>query len=192
MKRLFSIRRRRLNYVDLWAPRVDGADRYRLKWASGFSAATATIIECTNTGYLDPSLNAATVEAQPVHHGVRMVFNPASFGIVDHSSFWLQLVPVTGGVEGDPGAMTLVIPAGARGGSLVTIMGTPIGTQQIDLPALRDCRIESTAEVKVAVEESGAIFTVPESPGPYMLGSGNITTLFVSGGAFALAGVLTR
>jgi hypothetical protein len=192
MKRLFSIHRRRANYVDLWAPKVVGADRYRLKWASAFSLAPTTVIETSNVGYLDPNMNRAIVDSQPLNGGVRMVFDPASFAIPDLGSFWVQLVPVSGGVEMDPGAMTLVLPPHVRGNSLITIMGTPVGTQQLDLPALRDIRIESNAVVNIAIEESGAIFTAPESPGPYTLGSGQISTLFVSGGAFALSGILAR
>ena len=192
MKRLFSIRRRRPNYVDLWAPKIAGADSYRLKWASAFSAVPTTIIETSNVGYLDPNVDRAIVEPEPVNGGVRMVFDPASFSIIDSSSFWLQLVPVTGAVEGDAGAMTLVLPAFVRHHSLVTIMGTPVGIQQLDLPTLRDVRVESAAAVNIAIEESGAIFTAFDSPGPYPLGYGWVSTLYVSGGAFAVTGTLVR
>ena len=192
MNRLFSIRRRRPNYVDLWGPKIAGADQYRLKWASTFSGASTMIIETTNVGFLDPNVNRAYVESQPTNGGVRMVFDPASYGISDQGSFWLQLVPVTGGVEGTPGAMTLVLPAFVRNNSLVTILGTPVGTQQLDLPVLRDVRFENSASLNVALEEGGAIFTVPDSPGPYPVGGGQVSTIFVSGGAFAMSGILSR
>lgn len=193
MNRLFSIRRRRLNYVDLWCPKIAGASLYRLKWGSAFGIAPTAAIECSNVGFLDPNINQAIVNPEPLNNGVRMVFDPASYGIPDLESFWIQMVPVIGGAEVDPGAMTLVLPANVRNGSLVTIIGTPIGTQQIDLPALRDVRFQNAGAIEVGLEDGGALYNVPATSGAaYAMGGGQVSSLYVKGGAFSMSGVLAR
>jgi hypothetical protein len=181
-----------LNYVDLWAPKIAGATIYRLKWASAFGLGPAAIIESTNSGYLDPNVNFMTVNPEPINNGIRMVFNPESYGIPDRESFWVQLVPVVGGVETNAGAMTLVLPAHVRNGSACTIVGTPIGTQQIDLPALQDVKFVNGAPIEVGLEDGGAMWTVPQTSGaPYSM-SGLVTSLYVKGGQFSMTGLVAR
>lgn len=193
MKRLFSILRRRPNYVDLWAPKIAGATMYRLKWAASFGGAPAMIIECSNAGYRDQNIDPAIVVAEAVNNGVRMVFDPASFEIPDLESFWIQLVPVIAGAETDPGAMTLVLPPGVRHGYAVGIVGTPIGTQQIDLPRLRDIRFVTSAPIEVGIEDEGELWTIPATTTGVPYGTnGQVSSLYVKGGAFSMTGVLVR
>lgn len=192
MTRLLSIRRRRPHLVDVWTPKVEGVDGYRLKWAANFSSAPTTILTSTNAGFADPSVKRNVVEAQALGDQVRIVFDPTSYSIPDEVSFWLQLVPVTGGTEGTPGAMTLVLPGGMGNSSLVTIAGTPTGTQQLDLPMVRDIQIQNAAPITIATESGGAAFTVPGSASEaHSLGFlGQQSTLYVTGGAFSMVATL--
>ena len=192
MNRLFSIRRRRPNYVDFWTPKVDGVDGYRLKWGANFSSSPTTFITSTNAGYLDPNVNQMKVETQPLGGQVRIVFDPASYSIPDAVSFWLQFVPVTGGVEGTPGAMTLILPPNMGNTSRIVISGTTAtNPQQLDLPMVRDLQIQSTAGVTITTESGGAVLTVPANTTDVQsLGFlGQVSTLYISG-TFSLSASL--
>jgi hypothetical protein len=151
MNRLFGMIRRRPNYVDIQTPFAYGVTGYRLKWAANFdSGSFTTFLTSSNVGYLDPGINPNVVDAQPMGgtasnggRNIRIVFNPATFGITDTSSFWLQFAQVTGGSETLVGAPTLVLPDSANHGiGIVTIQGNaPSGAAsanslQIDLPRL--------------------------------------------------------
>lgn len=194
MNRLFSIRRRRPHIVDFWTPRVAGVDGYRLKWSSNFAGGSAltTIITSSNVGYIDDNVNRAVVETQPLNGQVRIVFDPTTFSIPDGNSFWLQFVPVTGGVEGTPGAMTLILPPNMGNTSQIVIAGTPSGTQQLDLPMIRDITVQNAASITISTESGGAAFTVPGSAvDAHSLGFlGQVSTLYVTGGAFSLTASL--
>lgn len=192
MNRLFSIRRRRPHLVDVWTPKVAGVDGYRLKWGANFSSAPATIITSTNAGFIDDNVNRATVETQPLNGQVRIVFDPTTYAIPDGNSFWLQFVPVTGGVEGTPGAMTLVLPANMGNQSLIVIAGTPTGTQQLDLPTIRGIKIQNAADITVRTESGGAAFTVPGSTVDVhdLAYLGMVSSLYVTGGAFSMTATL--
>jgi hypothetical protein len=192
MNRLFSIRRRRPHYVDLWTPKTAGVDGYRLKWGANFSSAPTTFLTSTNVGFRDSNVNPGLVDSQPLGEQVRIVFDPTTYSIPDTTSFWLQFVPVTGGVEGTPGAMTLVLPPNMGNTSSIVIAGTPTGTQQLDLPMIRDIKMQNAAAVSVSVESGGAVFTVPGSTtDEHSLGFlGQVSTLYVNGGAFSLTASL--
>lgn len=150
MNRLFSIIRRRPNYVDVVTPFNYNADGYRLKWAANFDGAFTTMFTSTNVGFVDPAINPYAIDAQPMggstglagsSRNIRIVFDPATYGITDTSSFWLQFVQTVGGVEQTPGAPTLVLPDSAlKGQGIVTIHGnaasatSSAGALQLDLP----------------------------------------------------------
>jgi hypothetical protein len=163
MNRLFKIGRRRANIVDLYTPFVYGVDLYRLKWAQNFDGAFTAIINSTNVGFIDSNVNRAKVETQPTTGtDVRIVFDPTTFAIDDTKSFWLLFVPVTGGVEGTPGAPTLILPESAHKGlGLVTIAGNaPAAALQLDLPFL-------AADLRVHNEElTNYVFLGSEAGGP--------------------------
>jgi hypothetical protein len=175
MNRLFSVRRRRPNIVDIDTPKVYGVDGYRLKWDTNFDGAFATtFLTSTNVGFLDDAVNRNVIETQPVTDKVRIVFNPATYSITDTLPFWLKFVQVIGGVEQTPGAPTLVLPdASHHGVGLVTIHGdapsgaTVANSLQIDLPMLmQDFRVhnESTArDLYLATEANGPEVMVPKS-----------------------------
>lgn len=192
MNRLFSIRRRRPHIVDFWTPRVAGVDGYRLKWGANFSSVPATIITSTNVGFIDDNVNRNVIETQPLNGQVRIVFDPTTYTIPDAVSFWLQFFPVTAGVEGTPGAMTLVLPANMGNTSQIVIAGTPSGTQQLDLPMIKNITVQNAASITVATESGGAAFTVPGSAADaHSLGFlGQVSTLYVTGGAFSLTASL--
>lgn len=169
MNRLFSVRRRRPNIVDFYTPVVYGVDGYRIKWAANFDTAFTTIITSTNVGFLDPNVNRNVIETQPTTgKDVRIVFDPASYTITDTDQFWLQFVPVTGGVEGTAGAPTLILPSSANHGvGIVVIAGTAASSApiQLDLPMLmQDFRFrnEDTAnDLLIGTVEGGPVTTVP-------------------------------
>jgi hypothetical protein len=192
MNRLFSIRRRRPHYVDLWTPKQTGVDGYRLKWGANFSTAPTTFLTSTNVGFRDSNIHQGLVDSQPLGDQVRIVFDPTTYSIPDSNSFWLQFVPVTNGVEGTPGAMTLVLPPNMGNTSLITIAGTPTGTQQLDLPMVRNIIVQNAAALSVSVESGGAVYTVPGSATEsHDLGFlGQVSTLYVNGGAFSLTASL--
>jgi hypothetical protein len=150
------------------------------------------MITSTNAGFLDPNVNPNVVDTQPLGDQVRIVFDPTSYSIPDAVSFWLQFVPVTSGSEGTPGAMTLVLPPNMGNSSLVAIAGTPTGTQQLDLPLMRDLQVQNAASITIATESGGAVFTVPGSAvDVHSLGFlGYQSTLYITGGAFSMSGTL--
>lgn len=162
MNRLFSIRRRRPNIVDIDTPLQAGVDGYRLKWATNFDGVFASALTSTRNGFIDDNVNRAVIESQPVTGKVRIVFDPDTYSITDTSAFWLQFVPVTGGVEGTPGAATLVLPSTANHGvGVVVIAGTAPNAAplQLDLPGLmQDIRFTNTDAANpllVATEDGG-------------------------------------
>ena len=172
MKRLFSVRRRRTKYVDIYAALPDGVDQWRMKWAQNFTDAFVTMFTSSRVGFLDPNLDIGRVDSQPLQNDVRMVFDPTSYSIDDESSFWLQLVPVTGGVEGTPGAPTLVVPDRlAHQSRLLVLAGTApaaatsAGAQQLDLPLLFDLRVtnvDTGRDLLFGVESGGREFVIPK------------------------------
>lgn len=174
MNRLFKIARRRPNLVDFYTPFVYGVDTYRLKWAANFDAAFTAFLNSTNVGYLDPAVNQQKLDVQPLGsmtatggRAVRIVFDPATFSIPDTSSFWLQYVPVTGGVEGTASAPTLILPDSAnKGVGEVTIhgnapnAGTSAGSLQLDFPFLMQ-------NIKIHNEDgTNSLYVSTEAGGP--------------------------
>jgi hypothetical protein len=156
--------------VDIDTPKVYGVDGYRLKWGANFDSVFATILTSTNIGFLDDAVNRNVIETQPVTDKVRMVFNPATYGIPDTSQFWLQFFPVIGGAEQTPGAPTLVLPDSAHHGvGLVVIHGdapngaTSANSMQLDLPMLMQ-------DFKIHNEEAGNdLFISTEAGGPEVM-----------------------
>jgi len=197
MNRLFSVRRRRPNIVDIDTPKVYGVDGYRLKWAANFDAAFTTFLTSTNIGFLDDAVNRNVIETQPVTGKVRMVFNPATYSIPDASAFWLQFFPVIGGVEQTPGAPTLVLPDSAHHGlGLVVIHGdapngaTSANSLQLDLPMLmQDFQVhnEDTAQdLYISTEAGGPEIMIAKSTNMQSLGFlPTQGTIYVRGGGGA-------
>lgn len=181
---------RRPHMIDVLIPRVMGVDGYRLKWGTTFGGVPLTFLTCSNVGFRDENINPYLVDVQSIENSVRIVFDPATYSIPEDVSFWMQFVPVTTGVEGVPGAMTLVLPANPRT-ALVVVSGTPTGTQQIDLPYLQNMQVLASSGVSIGTEPGGALIPIPSGTGFQSLGFlGLQGTIFVSGGAFTLAGVL--
>lgn len=172
MNRLFSMTRRRPNLVDLMIPRIANVDGYRIETATSFNGSWTTRITAPVAGYVDPAVNIASGVAQNLAIGpngppVRIVFNPATYGLTDTLSFWMRFVPVAGGTPGTAGAPTLVLPDAANHGlGIVTIRGTaPVGADstaslQLDLPRLMsDLRVnneDGTNPLFIAMEQDGA------------------------------------
>jgi hypothetical protein len=188
MNRLFSIRRRRPHIIDIDTPKVYGVDGYRLKWAQNFDGVFAAILTSTNVGFLDDNVNRNVIETQPVTDKVRIVFDPTTYSISDVKSFWLKFFPVTGGVEGTPGAATLVLPDAAHHGvGDVAIAGTaPNGTAlQLDLPLVQDIRftnLDAAKSLLVGIEDGGPTTTILPKVGEQSLGIyGTQGTLYVTG-----------
>ena len=173
MNRIFKIARRRPHIVDFYTPFIYGVDTYRIKWAQNFDGVFATIIDSTNIGFIDSTINQNVLDVQPLGsmtatggRAVRIVFDPTTHSITDTSSFWLQYVPVTGGVEGTPSAPTLILPDSAnKAVGDVTIHGNApsavnsAGALQLDFPFLmQNIRIhneDGTNPLFVSTEQSG-------------------------------------
>jgi hypothetical protein len=161
--RLFSIIRRKPGLVDFVTPLVAGQEGYRLKTASNFDGSFTTILTTTNTGYVDPTID---LRQQTVQTGniVRMLINPTTFSLTDTAPFWLQYVPVVGGIEGTPSGLLLVLPP-TYGTSILAISGNaPNGANQaaslrLDFPRLvTDLHIHNehaSADLVVAFDASG-------------------------------------
>ncbi len=168
MNRLFRIARRQPHIVDLYTPFVYGVDEYRLKSAPNFDSGLGVLfITASNAGFADPNVPYYKIESQPVRNNVRIVFDPASYGIDDSLPFWIQLAQVIGGVEQPPSALTLVLPSSANKGVGMTLIhgiapagATVANSLQIDLPTLMsDFRIHNedpTNYLYVATEAGGA------------------------------------
>lgn len=200
MNRLFSIRRRRPHIIDIDTPQVYGVDGYRLKWAQNFDGVFATILTSTNIGLLDDNVNRNVIETQPVTGKVRIVFDPTTYSISDVKSFWLKFFPVTGGVEGTPGAATLVLPSTSNHGvGDVVIAGTAtnVSAVQLDLPLVQDMRftnLDGTNSLLVGTEDGGPTTTIIPKVGEQSLGIyGTQATVYVqgSGGAVAFSATFT-
>lgn len=132
MTREFSILRRRKNLVDIITPKRDNVKGYRFKASPNFDGTFTTIITADiSSGYLDPHVNAMTLEARPggLSH-IRVVFDPATFNavasILDANHFWLKFAPLDyAGVEGTNSAPTLVVTDDElRGAAQIIIAGT--------------------------------------------------------------------
>jgi len=200
MNRLFSVRRRRPNIVDIDTPKVYGVDGYRLKWGANFDSAFATILTSTNIGFLDDAVNRNVIETQPVTGKVRIVFNPATYTIPDANAFWLKFFPVIGGVEQTPGAATLVLPSSANHGvGDVVIAGTApsAGPLQLDLPLMQDIQFvnkDGTNNLLVASEAGGPQMAILPLIGAQSFGLfGTQGTIYVQGdsGNVAFSATLT-
>jgi hypothetical protein len=197
MNRTLSVIRRRTNLVDVVVPIVAGVDKYRLKWNANFDGVFAQFIDSSNVGFLDAAINQAVIEVQQTTGRVRIVFNPATYGIPDAQHFWMELWHVApGGAETQMSAPSLVLPEGAHHGiHQVTIHGfAPNGADvthslQIDLPRLMsDFRIHNEAVIGgnnlfVASEENGAEQQLqPDTFPQYTSFSSTQGSLWVRGG----------
>jgi len=193
MDRLFSIRRRRKNVVDIMTPQAMNAgvvDEYRLGFALNFDAAFATFITAPNTGFYDSNIPRGKIETQPTTgKDVRIVFDPATYAINDNNPFWLQFTPVTDGVPGTPGAPTLVMPDAAHyGTNIITIKGeAPNGsTLQIDLPRrMQDFQVtneDGANNLLVGTENGGPMTAFLPLVGTQSMGHlGALGSLWVEG-----------
>ena len=172
MNRVFSIIRRRPHIVDLVTPFVYGVAGYRIKSALTFDAAApVTVLTSPNTGFLDDSIDYRVIDSQPMQGRVRIVFNPATYGLDDNVVHWLWLFHVDAvGVETPVSAATLLLPDASlflsRGqGHIVVTGAAPNAVDvthalQLDFPRLMtDWRVHNTDGSKsafIAFEEGGS------------------------------------
>lgn len=123
----FTVIRRRPNLVDIITPKRANVKGYRLEAATNFDAAFSSIITADiGSGYLDANVNSAKLHSVSNPNHIRIVFDPATFGLTDDQHFWLRFVPVdfsnTPGSAGNPG---LILPDDElRASSRVVIAGT--------------------------------------------------------------------
>lgn len=197
MDRTFSVIRRRPNIVDFVTPFVYGVDKYRLKWAANFDAGAWTpFIDSSNIGWRDDTINPMVIEMQQTTGMVRIVFDPANYGITDDQHFWLEFFHVDPmAAETQMSAPTLILPESAHHGiHHVTIHGdapnaaTVAGSLQIDLPRLMDdFRIHNDeapggATLYVATEANGPEFEVQPDPGYFGTFRATQGSIWVRGG----------
>jgi len=171
--RPFTVTRRRTNIVDLLIPKQANVKGYRLDAATNFDATFTTILTADiSSGYLDPNVNASSLNALNNPNQIRIAFDPQSFftptGIEDSKSFWLKFVPVSfSGVPGTASSPCMILPeSNLRGDSRVLIGGTaPAGTTVADsleilLPfRTQDLTIhnhEPITDLYIALDEGGA------------------------------------
>ena len=204
MIRQFKIARRRPNYVDFYTPIQAGVDGYKLSWATNFDATPTDFLTSTNVGFLDPKVNQAKVDTQPIGGMVRIVFDPATYSITDTSSFWLIFTPMTGVVAGTASPPTLILPDSSNHGvGIVTIQGSApsatssAGSLQIDFPYLmQDFRIHSedaTNYLYVATEAGGAEQQIrPDTFPQYTNILGTQASIFVRGATSSNTGASVK
>ena len=143
-----------------------GVDGYRFEAASNFDAATyTTLFTATTQGFVDPALVSPANVIQPLQNNIRIIFDPANYGLTDNLAFWMHFVPVTGGTPGTAGSCVLILPD-AAGRSMIVISGdAPVATDvsgslTLGMPGLvEDLRIvnnDSTNPMFVATDESNA------------------------------------
>lgn len=127
----FSVIRRRKNIVDLLTPKRANVAGYRFQVATNFDQAYTTIVTAPiSSGYLDPNINPAVLNAVNNNDHIRVVFNPDTFngvaGISDAAHFWMRFIPVDfAGTPGAAGPGTLILTdAEHYGNSRVQIAGT--------------------------------------------------------------------
>jgi hypothetical protein len=126
--------------LDLLIPKQENVQGYRLQAATNFDATFTTILTADiSSGFLDPAVNAASLQALNNPNQIRVVFDPQSFflpiGIEDTKQFWLKFVPVNfAGVPGTASSPCLILPESAlRGDSRVFVQGSaPSGTSVAD------------------------------------------------------------
>lgn len=170
MSRMFSVPRRRLNFVDLYANFVAGADPYRVWYAANFDVALpwTKIIECNACGFVDPAVSRDMIESQQTNGKyVRIVFDPRTYGITDTVPFWLMVSRVVGAEVFSP--PTLILPEDAHHGVGIVILAgaAPVAAPlQLDLPRLMsDIRISNDDGAAgnlmyVSTVPSGPVFTI--------------------------------
>jgi hypothetical protein len=198
-----SIIRRKPNLVDLVTPIVQGQDQYKFKWASNFDGSFTTFLTTTNTGYVDPSVDLRQQSVMPGNN-VRAIFDPATFSIPDTAPFWLQYVPVTGGIDGTASGLLLVLPP-TYGNPVIALSGTApsaanqAGSLRLDLPRLAtDLRIqnlEASRSLMVAFDAGGPEITLkaPDTGPQFVSIQGAHASIWVrgSGGTAAFAATFT-
>lgn len=207
MKRVFSVLRRKPGFVDVLVPLVSGVDGYRIKAATNWDAASATVVTSGPYGYVDPELRD-TVASTPDNRAdaIRIVFKPSKYSLSDTGPLWLQLAYVIGGVEQNaasatpPSAITLVGPTSAPYNAMQVFTGNaPNGAAfanalQIDLPRqvdnLKVSNTDDTTGLYVAFQEEGP--EVPVSAGKEISSIyGTISSLWVRGSGASVPIVVT-
>lgn len=180
MSRLFSVPRRRPNLVDLLIPNSNAAGtRSYLVYADANFDSTfmAPIITSTCMGYLDPVVDQSKLNSQPGNN-VRIVFDPATYGLPDDAYIWLKVALKDGaGVQTDISPPTLMLPDSAHHGvGVITLHGSaPSGNDvgdslQIDFGMLMtEVRIHNEDGVGgkslyIASEPGGAEQECPPDP----------------------------
>jgi len=163
MSRMFSVIRRKPDFMHVVIPRSSTVDEYRLKWATNFDQAPTQFLTPRNIGYVDPAIDLRQ-HAVMAGDNVQLLFKPSTFSIPDTKPFWLQYFPVTGGLEGTPSPMTLILPR-YNETQVVVISGlapngaTVANSLQLDFPRLMsDLRIHNehaTVSLYVAFEPGG-------------------------------------
>lgn len=173
--RHLSIIRRKTNLVDLLVQKTPGAYQYRLKWGANFDTSPFTnFLVSPNTGFRDP---AVSDESNITVYGdkVRILFDPATYGIPDDSVWWLKMSPLDStGAEMFTTASTMVLaPNPGAYFPQLTITGTApnvasiADSLEIDFPQqMRDMRIMSTAAVWAAFDPNGPEILLPGDPLP--------------------------
>jgi len=166
-----------------------GVDQYRLKFALNFDAVFSTFITAPNTGWIDSTINRMTVDTQPTNGtDVRIVFDPANYAINDSRPFWLQFAPVSDGIEGTPGAPTLVLPDASNYGVKVFVIkgvAPSAGPLQLDFPkVMQNVQVnnEGADNLLVGTEDGGPMAAILPSLGIQSLTwEGGVPSLWVQG-----------
>lgn len=199
MQRTLTVNRRRAGIVDTYVPKVAQVVGYRLKAATNFDAAFATIFTSTNVGFVGAGVDQRVLESQPLGGKVRMVWNPTDYGLDDKQPVWVQLFHVDGGgAETQVSACTLIMPDETqflhRGSGHLLLRGsapaaaTVAGSLQLDLPRLQtDWRIlneSSTDAAYVSFEPGGGENKLPANAtySQFHTFKANSPTVFVRSG----------
>ena len=207
MRRLLSCIRRRPNYADFITPVTDGVVLYRLKRALVPQGPFTTFLNAPVGGFLDPTLNPLVIDSQQTVGQVRIVINPANYGILETGPTWIQFAHVdAGSVETIRSGSMLFLPASNNhAATAVAFSGiapngaTIANSLQIDLPRLATSFTlhaeDGAIPMYVAFTEGGAeqLLQVPSVLPQVVLRDSPVDSFWVrgSGGTCAFSGTFS-
>lgn len=172
----FSVPYRAPGIVDIVIPRVTGRTGYRLKASNQFdgSPAFVQLFEmASNSGYLDPAVDARKLHTMPGQH-LRATFNPNTFatgqpidaGLADAQQFWLKFQPVDAGVAGTESSPILILaPDQLRGRSAIVIAGDAPNASSVS-GSLTLCLGRRMTNLTIRNHGGAALFVATNPLGP--------------------------
>lgn len=192
--RRFSVLRRRTGLIDMivpFRPSSEAVAQYRLKTdVNPGGAFSTTCFTCGPQGFVDPTVAGPQHVIQPGNN-VRMIFNPANYGLSD-AAVWVKVVYIAANgsemTDPAPGAATLLLPPNAGPNQFGFTATAPNGAAfanalQLDLPRVENFRLinqEAAQAMRLAFDGGGPEMTI-DSKGETSGLVGGVTSIYVRG-----------